>query len=129
MAPLWVIASACTITLSVVAFADSRRGVWSAPFAYLAVFWVFHFGLVFSYAIGTSLVEDEARHIYAWFFHAQARAAIVQACLGLAAFVTGAYAVWVARRRFVGGAEGPLGDATPPQAAYTARCPPAAGRR
>ena len=111
--PLCVIASACTILLSLLAFADSRRGVWSAPFAYLAVFWVFHFGLVFSYAIGTSLVEDEARHIYAWFFYAQARAAIVQACLGLAAFVTGAYAVSLARR-FVGGAEGPAWRADAP---------------
>jgi len=84
-------ASAASILLCAVLFVGSGRAVWSAPFSYAAVFWVFHFGLVFSYAVGAQLIEDEARWLHQWFFRRQTHQAIVLSCIGLAACVVGAY--------------------------------------
>lgn len=85
------VASACSILLCAAVFPGSSRGVWSVPFSYVAVFWVFHFGLIFAYAIGAQLIEEEARWLHQWFFLRNTHAAIVLACSGLAACVTGVY--------------------------------------
>ena len=82
-------ASACSIVLAAIVFIGSDRGVWSAPFSYVAVYWVFHFGLIFSSAVGAQLIEEETRWLHQWFFRRLTHTAIVLSCAGLAACVAG----------------------------------------
>jgi hypothetical protein len=67
-----------------------RDGVWTPSAAYLAVFWVFHFGAVTLAALG-GLPDNALSHYAAsWFFSDSGDTAVVLALMGLLAATTGA---------------------------------------
>ena len=87
---LSAVACAISVALAALVYLNSSRSVWSLAFSFVAVYWLFHFGMTFAVAAGTQSVLSEARSApYRWFFRAQTRPAIVLAAVGTAACAAG----------------------------------------
>jgi hypothetical protein len=111
-------AAAYSMVVMSLTFLVSPRGIFSAPMTYVAVLWVFHFGLVLSYAVEPDAVLTGGFYIREWFFRHGTRVAVVMACIGLTACVLGIYAATPMRSR-ASAADTPdpgeSGDAASPQ--------------
>lgn len=68
---------------------STPRGIWSASSVYLAVFMLFHFGIVFLFVFGIQADIQTVTYLFRWFYSPYTNTAIVLSCIAVVSCATG----------------------------------------